>query len=98
MSALTHAEREVLRPVLRRYAKWLNAHDGPVFEAVESIVAAREQAAREQVLAQVEALFKELQPDSEVSSPEDVGFYDGVQHARRALRALVASVREGAER
>jgi len=38
---LTHSEKEILRPVIRRYAEWPDAHDGPVFEAVEEILMAR---------------------------------------------------------
>ena len=38
---LTDQERELLRPVLARYAQSADAHDGPVFEAFEAILLAR---------------------------------------------------------
>lgn len=38
MKFLTEQDREELRQVIRRYAEWEAAHDGPLFETVGRIV------------------------------------------------------------
>lgn len=89
---LTHAEREILRPLLARYARWETAHDGPVFEGVERIVADRLAA-----LTQDRDRYADEVLRWQVIAGEDAERLDETLAVVEAVRALILELNADAD-